>query len=167
MTNRVEEALAYAECPKCGSADGDPCRTPKGATTNPHKDRPLKATEPVEPSPYEVAEAARKAKRELAGKRAEKKRQLRIPKHGRVVALQEIARGEQIASPRGVKRREKAAKRAKGRSAAWAAARGAELARARAKEARKGKTNTETIARAQRRVERREAGIKARAAASV
>jgi hypothetical protein len=106
-----------------------------------------------------AAEKAAKAKA-----RREKKI---IAKRGKLPEITPIKSGDTLVSAKGAARKaRKAARRNKARSAEWAAARGAELARARAKEARGRFRNPETIARAARRVERREAGIKARAEAA-
>jgi hypothetical protein len=157
-------------CPKCGATGTNPCLTPSGRLAKgPHTGRPVPGQ--VEKLPDEIVAVEvelNDPKVEKAAKAKARREKKVVAKRGKLPELEEIHRGEQIINPAksAARRARKAARRNKARSAEWAAARGAELARAQAKAARKRLRDPETIARAQRRVERREAGIAARAKAA-
>lgn len=112
--------------------------------------------------------AARNAERKVKSEaRKERVREGQIAKKGRVVGTMAIKPGDQAISVKGPKRRaRKLARQAKARAHASSIDRGAVLAKARAKEARaehrRKFESGEAKERAARRIERREAGIRAR-----
>lgn len=170
MTDRIAEAVDYAACDKCGSSEGDPCRSPSGRTAAPHAGR-LLISEVREIEFYKaqakIDAAAERASALRKERNAKAHEESKIRKHGRVASRTRIEGGDELVSSKRAERRErKAARRRALRGAEWAAAKGALLARANAKAARAGsrKASTEAVERAARRTERREAGIAARSA---